>query len=88
MLVYPYDKGENGFLLQTTSIKSTRQALEQYEAAEQEWVGRADVVLVRADDTDVLRKVFQNYFVDSSDFVKFVRRGLRKMRRLESAPTT
>lgn len=84
LLIYPYNKQEHSFLLETSSIKSTRLALEQYEIAEKKWAGKADVVLVRAEDTDVLRKVFQNYFVDSSDFVKYVRRGLRKMRRLES----
>ena len=88
LLIYPYDQVENSFLLETKSIKSTRQALEQYEEAEKEWAGKADVVLVRAEDTDVLRKVFQNYFADSSDFVKYVSRGLRKMRRLEANPIT
>jgi len=85
LLVYPYDKEESGIFLEVTAIKSTRVALEKYEEAEKEWGGKADVVLVRAEDTDALRKVFQNYFVDSSDFVKYVNRGLRKMRRLEAA---
>ena len=85
LLIYPYHSDDDKtFTLKFTSIKSTRQALEQYEEEERAWAGKADVVLVRADDTDVLRQVFQNYFVDSSDFVKFINRGLRKMRRLEA----
>lgn len=93
LLIYPYpvdvldeNDEDSNFVLQTTTIKSTRVALEKYEEAEREWAGKADVVLVRAEDTYALQKVFQNYFTDSSDFVKFVNRGLRKLRKIENLP--
>lgn len=80
LLIYPYDKAKSNFVLEAQSIDSTRVALEKYEQAERDWAGKGDVVLVRAQDAATLRKVFQNYFVDSSDFVKYVNRALRKMR--------
>ena len=79
VLIYPYEKSGQSYLLRAITLKNTRNALERYEKEEKDWAGKADVVLVRAEDGKMLRRVFQNYFTDSSDFVKYVNRGLRKM---------
>jgi hypothetical protein len=83
ILIYPFDHSENSSdgtsILRVRSIKDTRRAIEEYEQLEEEMAGKADVVLVRAEDIDTLMKVFQNYFTDARDFVSYVRAGLREL---------
>lgn len=84
ILIYPFDEikldGETQSILRVRSIKDTRRAIEEYEQLEKEMSGKADIVLVRAEDIDTLMKVFQNYFTDARDFVDYVKSGLAKLR--------
>lgn len=79
ILEYPFNTVENQAYLKVRSFKDTRRAIEEYEKLETESAGIADVVLVRAEDSATLMKVFQNYFTDARDFVQYVRDGLNML---------
>ena len=50
-----------------------------YERLEREREGSADVVLVRAERAEDLKRAFQNYFTDASDFVDLVVEGRKRL---------
>lgn len=81
ILIYPYVREEKGPILQVLSLADSRRALEEYARLEKENADTADVVLVRAEDGNTLMKVFQNYFTDARDFVRFIKDGLAKLER-------
>ncbi|NQZ48441.1 MAG: hypothetical protein HRT63_13065, partial [Erythrobacter sp.] len=81
ILEYPFESDEKNTYLRVRSIKDTRRAIEEYEKLETEMADKADIVLVRAEDAATLMKVFQNYFTDSRDFVKYVKRGIKKLQK-------
>jgi hypothetical protein len=53
--------------------------LERYEEFERELKDTADIVLVKAEDADMLMKVFQNYFNDTRDFIEYVKSGVMSL---------
>lgn len=72
ILVYKFEKGAK---LEIITLDDTRIALEKYQELEREYSDLADVVLVRAEDSVTIMKVFQNYFTDARDFVAYLRKG-------------
>ncbi len=84
ILTYPY---EGGTMLRVYSFDDTRKAIERYEELEKELEGKADVVLVRAEDANSLMKVFQNYFTDARDFVRYVTRGVDTLNKSKTTKT-
>lgn len=78
ILIYPLDPKSEA-MLRVRTISDTRRAIEEYESLEKELEGKADVVLVRAEDVQTLMKVFQNYFTDARDFVQYVDRGRKSL---------
>jgi len=65
--------------LEIRTYETITPAQEAYSKLESEMEGLADVVLVKGEDTDDLRKAFQNYFTDAQDFVKLVAEGQRAL---------
>lgn len=78
ILIFPFE-GQNT-VLRVQGYKDTRRALDAYEVLEKENEGKADIVLVRAEDANAMMKVFQNYFTDARDFVKYVNSGLKSLK--------
>ena len=81
ILIYPYDVESESYV-RVRTITDTRQAIEEYDALEKKYEGTADVVMVRAEDTKTIMKVFQNYFTDASDFVRYIDAGLDRLKYL------
>lgn len=79
ILIYPYNASSAGFALRIQSVKNSRAAISLYETLEKDWDAKGDVVLVKSQDIKALRRVFQNYFSDSRDFVKYVKSGLKAL---------
>lgn len=77
IMIFPF---EGEAFLRVQGYKDTRAALEKYEQLEEENEGKADIVLVRAEDSNAMMKVFQNYFTDARDFVKYVNSGVKSLR--------
>lgn len=81
ILVYYFDsEGRDASQnLRAYSFDSGRRALDRYEEFERELKDTADIVLVKAEDADMLMKVFQNYFSDTRDFIGYVKSGVRAL---------
>lgn len=58
--------------LEIRSFDSITPAQRAYSELEKELAGQADVVLVKAERADDLRRSFQNYFTDAQEFVSLV----------------
>jgi len=58
--------------LEIRSFDSITPAQREYSELEKEFAGKADVVLVKAERVDDLRRSFQNYFTDAQEFVSLV----------------
>lgn len=58
--------------LDVRTFSSITPAQHAYSRLERELEGRADVVLVKAQSAEHLRRAFQNYFTDAGDFVRMV----------------
>lgn len=82
ILIYPF---EGGTMLRVVTVDDTRKAIERYEELEKEMEGKADVVLVRAEDANSLMKVFQNYFTDARDFVRYIGRGVETLNKSKAS---
>ncbi|NNU17303.1 RelA/SpoT domain-containing protein [Parvularcula sp. ZS-1/3] len=76
ILVYPF---EDDGKLQGFGFRNMRVAIKRYEELERRYDGQADIVLVRAGDLKALKRVFQNYFTDATDFVRYVDAGVKKL---------
>ena len=72
ILIFPFvsEAEENESDLEIMPFYSVNIALEMYNNLEKELEGRADVVLVRADNFENLRITFRNYFADTTEFVQ------------------
>lgn len=79
ILIFPH--GEAGPSLRVHTYRTSSEATLKYGELEADLGDTADVVLVRAEDASTLRKVFQNYFVDTHDFIRLLRNGLKIMRK-------
>ena len=77
ILVFHFE-GETRLEIQT--FDSITPAQKKYSELEAEMEGKADIVLVKSQHADDLRKAFQNYFTDSRDFVKLVTDAHENMR--------
>lgn len=66
--------------LRVFTFNSPTIAQNEYERFEAALGDTADVVLVRAERAEDLRKAFQNYFSDASDFVDLVKVGSQSLR--------
>lgn len=64
-----------GLELEVRDFPDLSEALPAYEQLERELVGDADVVLVRAERVEDLRRSFQNYFSDANDFISLINEG-------------
>lgn len=58
--------------LEIRSFESITPAQRAYSELEKDLAGQADVVLVKAERADDLRRSFQNYFTDAQEFVTLV----------------
>jgi vacuolar-type H+-ATPase subunit F/Vma7 len=58
--------------LEVYSYDSITPAQEAYSKFENELQGEADIVLVKAEHAEDLKRSFQNYFTDAKDFVSLV----------------
>jgi ppGpp synthetase/RelA/SpoT-type nucleotidyltranferase len=74
VLVFPLVSAaeENASDLRIYSFAYVTPAIDLYNKLEKELAGRADVVLVRADSFQNMRLTFQNYFADTTDFVRMM----------------
>lgn len=65
--------------LQVRAYQTVKEALADYNKLEKELEGRADIVLVRAENAENLRDAFRNYFSDVGDFVDYVDRARQRL---------
>ncbi|MDM7927330.1 MAG: RelA/SpoT domain-containing protein [Blastomonas fulva] len=74
ILLFPFvvENKENESDLEVFSFSNLNHALEKYSKLEKDHEGKADVVLVRADNFENMRITFRNYFADTTDFVSHV----------------
>lgn len=72
ILVFPLvpAQDENRSDLEIMSFYSVSAAIDAYNRLEKEREGRADIVLVRADNFENMRITFRNYFADTTEFVQ------------------
>lgn len=63
---------ENASELEVIPFRNVSMAIEKYDSLEKSLEGKADVVLVRADNFENLRITFRNYFADTTDFVRLL----------------
>lgn len=70
---------KNEFELEVRDFADLSGALPVYEFLERELSDKADVVLVRAEKVEDLRRSFQNYFSDANDFVDLINEGRNKL---------
>lgn len=84
----PIPRGKNVILvfhlkgdqrLDVQSYDSITPAQEAYARLEKELEGEADIVLVKAEHAEDLKRAFQNYFTDAREFVRLVRDAARKL---------
>lgn len=76
VLIYPFLRDKTSkFILQVNSFSTAHDAIKCYEEKEKQWKDAADVVLVMSKDVNTLMKVFQNYFTDTKDFIKYIERA-------------
>lgn len=71
ILMFPFvtESVENESELEVFSFSNLNLAIDRYNKLEKEHEGKADVVLVRADNFENMRITFRNYFADTTDFV-------------------
>jgi ppGpp synthetase/RelA/SpoT-type nucleotidyltranferase len=71
ILMFPFvtENVENESELEVFSFSNLNLAIDRYNKLEKEFEGKADVVLVRADNFENMRITFRNYFADTTDFV-------------------
>lgn len=84
----PIKKGKNVILifhlgggqeLEVRPYDSIAPAQESYARLEKELEGKADIVLVKAEHTEDLKRAFQNYFTDAKDFVGLVTNAAKQL---------
>lgn len=63
---------EGNTRLEVLSFNSITPAQKMYSELESEMEGRADIVLVKSQNAEDLKRAFQNYFTDATDFVDLV----------------
>lgn len=76
ILVFRFS-GDERLTVQT--FDSITPAQKEYERLEEQLGATADVVLVKAERAEDLKKAFQNYFTDASEFVDMVTTGHRQL---------
>lgn len=74
ILIFHFGKGAK---LEIRTFKDISEALPQYEQLEEKYRDKADIVLVRGEKVEDIRRSFQNYFSDAKDFVKLINQGKR-----------
>lgn len=77
ILIFHFE-GNQGLEVQT--FDSITPAQQRYSKLEQEMEGKADVVLVKAQNADDLRRAFQNYFTDAREFVQLTKEAYENMK--------
>lgn len=84
----PIPKGKNVILvfylkinqrLEIQSYDSITPAQEAYATLEKKFESEADIVLVKAEHAEDLKRAFQNYFTDAKDFVHLVTNAALKL---------
>jgi len=83
---YKYLKSKNTILIyyfdanvgtEVISYNNTKAAIDAYNKNETELRDLADVVLVKSEDLDNLKRVFQNYFNNADDYIRLLQDGLK-----------
>jgi putative GTP pyrophosphokinase len=77
ILIFHFDGEQRLEILSFDSITPAQRA---YSELEERMEGRADVVLVKAQHVDDLRRAFQNYFTDAREFVELTTTAYENMR--------
>ena len=65
--------------LEVKSYPDIQVALTEYERLENKFEEKADIVLVRAENVEDIKRSFQNYFSDAQDFVSLINEGINKL---------
>ena len=68
-------------MLEVHTYDSIGPAQSAYTKFEQELAGKADIVLVKAERTEELKRAFQNYFTDAKDFIDLLNAAVTKLNR-------
>lgn len=76
ILIFHFEDGKD---LEVMEFSALSDALPEYERLEDEFREKADVVLVRAESVEDIRRSFQNYFSDAKDFVKLINIGTNSL---------
>lgn len=74
ILIFHFEEGRT---LEVREFSALSEALPEYEKLEDEFREKADVVLVRAESVEDIRRSFQNYFSDAKDFVELIQTGTK-----------
>lgn len=81
ILIFPLQSDSTkGSDLEVETFDSINKAIERYDQLEKDLAGKADIVLVRADNPESIRDAFRNYFSDAIDFVKYLMDGVEELR--------
>ncbi len=71
-LIFNFGSGLGASTLEFFTFSNIKDAIEAYNRLEREKQGTADVVLVRAENADMVRSAFRNYFSDAQEFIGYV----------------
>lgn len=75
ILIFHTDSGNGEQRLETETYDNVKKAISRYGELEKLYSSSADIVLVRAENEASVRDAFRNYFSDTNDFVKYIRKG-------------
>jgi len=75
LIFYYSDEGVQS-TVEVRSYDSINVALRDYGDLENNLVGKADVVLVKAEGKESMRSAYRNYFADTADFIGYVREAV------------
>jgi len=74
ILMFPFVSAniENESELEVYTYSNLNFAIASYNKMEKDFEGKADIVLVRADNFENMRITFRNYFADTTEFVSHI----------------
>ncbi|WP_145138118.1 RelA/SpoT domain-containing protein [Roseomonas gilardii] len=79
LILHSPGSGTNISSLETETYDNINKAIERYSLLEKEMSGKADIVLVRAENAENIRDAFRNYFSDTHDFVTYIDEGRKNL---------
>lgn len=73
ILIFYFEDKEDGSRIEVRSYDSINAGIRDYNELEKNLVGKADLVLVKADAQESMRSAYRNYFADTAEFVKLIK---------------